>query len=124
MQKLDFAEAVAVLTDADPRYHADAYFFLLHLLIALTTGDAAARALVERIVSASATSQEYPNDTFVNQLVYLALLFYFNSWLALAILLLGPPVGYELGLEQIGKKLDPKQKGKEMVAKLKSAKVL
>jgi len=38
--------------------------------------------------------------------------------------LLGPPVGYELGLEQIGKKLDPKQKGKEMVAKLKSAKVL
>ncbi len=28
MQKLDFAEAVAVLTDADPRYHAEAYFFL------------------------------------------------------------------------------------------------
>ena len=28
MQKLDFAEAVEVLTDADPRYHADAYFFL------------------------------------------------------------------------------------------------
>src|SRR5437773_6659295 len=28
MQKLDFAEAVAVLTDADPRFHADAYFFL------------------------------------------------------------------------------------------------
>ena len=28
MQKLDFAEAVSVLTDADPRYHSDAYFFL------------------------------------------------------------------------------------------------
>lgn len=28
MQKLDFAEAVTVLTDADPYYHADAYFFL------------------------------------------------------------------------------------------------
>jgi len=28
MQKLDFAEAVAVLTDADPRYPSDAYFFL------------------------------------------------------------------------------------------------
>jgi uncharacterized repeat protein (TIGR04138 family) len=28
MQKLDFAEAVAVLTDTDSRYHADAYFFL------------------------------------------------------------------------------------------------
>jgi len=28
MQKLDFPEAVEVLTDADPRYHSDAYFFL------------------------------------------------------------------------------------------------
>ena len=28
MQKLDFAEAVAILTDSDTRYHADAYFFL------------------------------------------------------------------------------------------------
>ena len=28
MQKLDFPEAVAVLTEADSRYHADAYFFL------------------------------------------------------------------------------------------------
>ena len=28
MQKLDFAEAVAVLIEADPRYHADAYYFL------------------------------------------------------------------------------------------------
>ena len=28
MQKLDFAEAVAVITETDSRYHADAYFFL------------------------------------------------------------------------------------------------
>ena len=28
MQKLDFSEAVTMLTDADSRYHADAYFFL------------------------------------------------------------------------------------------------
>ncbi len=28
MQKLDFAEAIEILTDADPRYHPDAYFFL------------------------------------------------------------------------------------------------
>ena len=28
MQKLDFAEAVAVLTESDTSYHADAYFFL------------------------------------------------------------------------------------------------
>lgn len=28
MQKLDFAEAVALLTESDTRYHADGYFFL------------------------------------------------------------------------------------------------
>ena len=28
MQKLDFPEAVAMLTETDTRYHADAYFFL------------------------------------------------------------------------------------------------
>jgi hypothetical protein len=38
--------------------------------------------------------------------------------------LLGPSVGYELGLDQIGKKLDPKQKGKDMLARLKSAGVV
>lgn len=32
MQNLDFAEAVAVLRDADPRYHSDAYFFLREAL--------------------------------------------------------------------------------------------
>lgn len=32
MQKLDFAEAVTILTDADPRYHSDAYFFLREAL--------------------------------------------------------------------------------------------
>ena len=36
-------------------------------------------------------------------------------------LLAGPGSGLEPGLEQIGKKLDPKQKGKEMLAKLKGA---
>lgn len=32
MQTLDFAEAVGVLADADPRYHRDAYFFLREAL--------------------------------------------------------------------------------------------
>lgn len=36
-------------------------------------------------------------------------------------LLAGPSSGLEPGLEQIGKKLDPKQKGKEMLARLKGA---
>ena len=38
--------------------------------------------------------------------------------------LTGPSSGFEAGLEQIGKKLDPKQKGKDMLAKLKSDGVL
>ena len=36
-------------------------------------------------------------------------------------LLAGPGTALEPGLEQIGRKLDPKQKGKEMLAKLKGA---
>jgi chromosome segregation ATPase len=43
---------------------------------------------------------------------------------ALKKVLNGPPTGFEAGLEQIGKKLDPKQKGKDMLAKLKSDGVL
>src|SRR5690349_5544490 len=54
---------------------ADTYFFLLHLLVGLLTGDTATAALVEQLVSAIATSQEYPNDTFINQLIYLALMY-------------------------------------------------
>ncbi len=58
-----------------PTLAAGAYFFLLHLLIALPTGATAAQQLAEQIVSAPASSQEYPNDTFINQLVYLSLLY-------------------------------------------------
>jgi chromosome segregation ATPase len=43
---------------------------------------------------------------------------------ALKKLLNGPSSGFEAGLEGIGRKLDPKQKGKDMLAKLKSAGVL
>jgi len=38
--------------------------------------------------------------------------------------LAGPSTGFEAGLEAIGKKLDPKQKGRDMLARLKSAGVL
>jgi hypothetical protein len=54
---------------------ADAYFFLLHLLLALPAGDEQAQRLAAQVASALATSSEYPNDTFANQLVYLALLY-------------------------------------------------
>jgi chromosome segregation ATPase len=43
---------------------------------------------------------------------------------ALKKLLNGPSSGFEAGLEGIGRKLDPKQKGKDLLAKLKSAGVL
>ena len=51
------------------------YFFLLHLLIGLVTGDATVRAQVGRITGATATSPEYPNDIFINQLIYSSLLY-------------------------------------------------
>jgi hypothetical protein len=57
-----------------PSLSADAYFFLLHLLIALPTGGDAAQDLAWKIVNATADSPEYPHDTFANQLVYAALL--------------------------------------------------
>lgn len=54
---------------------ADTYFFLLHLLIALATGSSSDQQLAQKIVNAEASSHEYPNDTFINQLVYLSLLY-------------------------------------------------
>lgn len=53
---------------------ADVYFFVLHLLIALGTSTPGDQALANRIVTAPSSSQEYPNDTFINQLVYLVLM--------------------------------------------------
>jgi len=47
-----------------------------------------------------------------------------NGEAALKKVLNGPASGFESGLEQIGKNLEPKQKGKDMLAKLKSAGVL
>jgi len=53
---------------------ADDYFYLLHLLIAVPNGDQSARQLAQKIADLRTTSLEYPNDTFVNQLVYVTLL--------------------------------------------------
>lgn len=53
---------------------ADDYFFLLYLLLALPCGDARSRQLAQRTAGANASSQEYPNDTFANLLVYLTLM--------------------------------------------------
>ena len=54
---------------------SEAYFFLLHLLIALGTSTPSDQQAAEKLVSASASSPEYPNDTFINQLVYLVLMY-------------------------------------------------
>ena len=54
---------------------AGGYFFLLHLLAGLATGDAASRALAQRIVNTTASSTEYPNDVFINQSVYSSLMY-------------------------------------------------
>jgi hypothetical protein len=54
---------------------AGGYFFLLHLLAGLATGDAPSRTLAQRIVNATASSTEYPNDVFINQSIYSSLMY-------------------------------------------------
>jgi hypothetical protein len=51
------------------------YFFCLHLLAGIATGNTAAHALASRVVDAPASTTEYPNDTFINQLIYATLLY-------------------------------------------------
>ncbi len=51
------------------------YFFMLHLLLLVGTGTTSDQATVEKIVSTTASSIEYPNDSFGNQLVYLVLMY-------------------------------------------------
>jgi hypothetical protein len=69
-QKQDFMTLLGV--DTLP---AEGCFFLLYLLPALMTGDAASQSLAAKTVSTPTSSPEYPNDVFVNQLVYLALMY-------------------------------------------------
>ncbi len=54
---------------------ASDYFFLLHLLIAECSRTDSTET---QLVSASSASSEYPNDTFINQLVYLVLMYLAN----------------------------------------------
>ena len=58
-----------------PQLSSDTYFFVLHLLIALTNGNADCQAMASKLVSAPCCSIEYPNDIFANQLVYLVLMY-------------------------------------------------
>ena len=52
----------------------DIYFYLLHLLIGLGTTGKNDQTMAQHIVSTTASSDEYPNDIFINQLLYMALL--------------------------------------------------
>jgi hypothetical protein len=54
---------------------ADAYFFVLHLLAGIVSGHPDAQQLAARIVAAPTTSPEYGPDTFINQVMYLILIF-------------------------------------------------
>jgi hypothetical protein len=54
---------------------ASDYFFLLHLLIAACSRTDSTES---QLVSALCNSAEYPNDTFINQLIYLALMYLAN----------------------------------------------
>lgn len=50
------------------------YFFLLHLLMGMTTGTSAPSVRARNLIGSPCNSAEYPNDTFANQLVYGVLL--------------------------------------------------
>ena len=58
-------------------YTASDYFFLFHLLIALPTkGDSSAR--LENFIKQSNSSMDYENETFINHLIFLVMLFLAN----------------------------------------------
>ncbi len=52
----------------------ETYFYLLHLLIALRTGNDECQTLAMRTLDMACSSPAYPNDTFANQVVYAALM--------------------------------------------------
>jgi hypothetical protein len=58
-----------------PQLSSDTYLFMLHLSIALTSGNTACQDIAAKLMSAPCASIEYPNDIFANQLVYLALMY-------------------------------------------------
>ena len=47
----------------------------MHLLISLGTSNTKDQQFAQKIVSLATTSIEYPNDIFINQLVYLTLMY-------------------------------------------------
>jgi hypothetical protein len=59
---------------AQPSLSPDEYVFLLHVLLTLGAGPADCQTLVRTLVNTPVSTDEYPNDTFINQLVYLTLL--------------------------------------------------
>jgi hypothetical protein len=67
----DTANALLQASSVD----VSSYFLLLFLLIGLDTGSAKLQSYANQIVSAPADSQEYPNDIFINQQIYLILLY-------------------------------------------------
>ncbi|TCD01187.1 hypothetical protein [Pedobacter psychroterrae] len=56
-------------------FNGDVYFFILHLLIGLCTGTAADKGLALSIVKEITSSVEYENEIFINQLIYLSLMY-------------------------------------------------
>ncbi|HZV71085.1 MAG TPA: hypothetical protein VFG10_16135 [Saprospiraceae bacterium] len=52
----------------------DSYFFLLHLIIGLATSNTVDHQRATKIVKCITSSNEYPNDAFINQLMYMILM--------------------------------------------------
>jgi hypothetical protein len=51
------------------------YFYLLHLLIGLSSGNNKMADYVARLTKARTSTEAYPEETFINQLTYLVLMY-------------------------------------------------
>ena len=52
----------------------DDYFFMLHFLMLLNNSDTAAQSTAREVIELECSTRARPNDTFINQLVYLSLM--------------------------------------------------
>ena len=59
---------------SDSIYNADVYFFIFNWLVTLCAGNDADQKMALAIAKCPSSSFEYDNDTFINQLLYLALM--------------------------------------------------
>jgi hypothetical protein len=66
---------VMAMKDSETTLDNRCFLFLLHLLIGLATGTDKMAGYVQRLTSARVSTDAYPEETFINQLTYLVLMY-------------------------------------------------